>query len=265
MAHSKEKSLLYSSNKRSLYLGQVTPLYTRVNVSPTLVLSIEQDVKLIDPLKNKTYSGKSFLIPAGEKLVLDTNYSHISMCSLDEFGNDFSKLIPKMDSRHTLSTGNNVYSGISYEAELIKSVENIWLTRASAEDALQDFDSWVNFFAKGCKSDYKPDKRVIDAVTFIQDNCCENTSVEHIASNVHISASRLTQLFKKVIGSPIRRFRLWQRIKFSVLQIHAGVPMTDAAISAGFSDYPQFSRVFKELWGANPVAAKNNTEIRVAC
>ena len=264
MSRIKEKSLYYFSDKRSIYVGSLSPLYTRVNVCPTLILSLENNIKLIDPQLNETLVGKSFLIPAGARVVLDSNYSHIAMCVLDEFGIDMSTLIPQMNSMHTLNSGNHLYSGIKYESELIRSAENIWTTRASAEYALEDFDSWVRFFARGTRDNYVPDKRVIDAVSYMNKNCTKNISVDCIASSVHISASRLTQLFRKVIGSPVRRFRLWQRIEYVVVQIHKGVSLSDAAISAGFSDYSQFSRIFKELYGVRPGAAKNTVEIRAA-
>ena len=88
-------------------------------------------------------------------------------------------------------------------------------------------------------------------------------SVAEIAAKVSLSIPRLIQLFKQVTGTPIRRFRLWQRIFVTAEKLSTGLSLTDAAMEAGFSDYAHFSRTYRELSGGNPSDARNNTEIRV--
>ena len=105
--------------------------------------------------------------------------------------------------------------------------------------------------------------RVEKVIKLIKDNYAENTSVEHLARAVNLSVPRLTQLFKKVTGTPIRQFRLWQRVFIAAHKLNEGYSLTEAALHAGFSDYAQFSRVYKKLVGASPSAARNNIEIRV--
>ena len=75
--------------------------------------------------------------------------------------------------------------------------------------------------------------------------------------------SDVNSLFKQVTGTPIRRFRLWQRIFVTSEKLSTGLSLTDAAIEAGFSDYAHFSRTFRELGGGNPSDARDNTEIRM--
>ena len=78
-----------------------------------------------------------------------------------------------------------------------------------------------------------------------------------------LSVPRLSQLFKQVIGMPIRRFRLWYRIFATAAKLSQGYSLTEAAVACGFADYPQLCRVFKELTGSRPTVARDNTEIRV--
>ena len=46
-------------------------------------------------------------------------------------------------------------------------------------------------------------------------------------------------------------------------KLKEGSGLTDAALAAGFADYAQFSRTYRQLAGGNPSEARNNTEIIV--
>ncbi len=74
---------------------------------------------------------------------------------------------------------------------------------------------------------------------------------------------RLSQLFKEVVGTPIRRFRLWHRVFVTAAKLRGGAGLTDAALAAGFADYAQFARTYRQLAGGNASQARDNTEIVV--
>jgi len=156
---------------------------------------------------------------------------------------------------------SRIYSNIGHEPGIIKTAENIWTNRAPINDVVEEVDSWVEFF--NTRYVDLPDPRIAHAISIIKENCSENIAVSDVAKKVNLSVPRLTQLFKKVTGTPIRRFRLWHRIFLTAIKLREGLSLTDASISSGFSDYAQFSRVYRELCGGSPAAAKNNTEIRV--
>jgi len=264
MTPQKQKALFYSSDKRSVYVGRLERLLTRVNVASTLLLSLDNEFGLLDKSNGQVHRSKSLLVPAGLNVAIDTHDANVAICFLDDLGTDLSKLIPRMDKSIIVNGRSRVYSDISYESELIKSADNVWTNRSSTEDVLEEIDSWVEFFNTNNGS--VPDPRVTEAVSMIKENCSENISVTDVAKRVNLSVPRLTQLFKEVTGTPIRRFRLWHRIYMTAQKTREGLSLTDAAIASGFSDYAQFSRVFRELSGGSPAAARNNTEIRaLAC
>jgi AraC-like DNA-binding protein len=260
MKQSKQKALFYSSDKRSLYVGRLERMLTRVNVSSTLLLSIDHTLDLHDKSTGQIHSSRSLLIPGGSNVSIDTHNANVAVCFLDDLNTDLSKIIPKMDDSVVVNGQSRVYSNISHESEIINSAENIWTQRSSISDVVEEVDSWVEFF--NSSNETMPDPRVAQAIAIIKKNCSENISVADVAQQVNLSAPRLTQLFKEVTGTPIRRFRLWHRIYMTALKIREGLSLTDAAIFSGFSDYAQFSRVYRELGGGSPSAARNNTEIR---
>jgi AraC-like DNA-binding protein len=63
---------------------------------------------------------------------------------------------------------------------------------------------------------------------------------------------RLVQIFKKQTGVPIRHYRLWHRLYITAIEVANGSNLTEAAMSAGFTDFAHFSHTFKAMFGTTP-------------
>jgi transcriptional regulator GlxA family with amidase domain len=182
------------------------------------------------------------------------------MFFLDDCGSDMARLRSLM--RRTLHLGGQHYfSGIGGEADVVAFAGILQNQRPSLTTAVQIVNEWMDHPSRLVDT---PDPRIVQAVRLIKSNYDQNISVDWIAQQVGLSVPRLVQLFKLVTGTPIRRFRLWHRIMVTASKISQGMPLTAAAIAAGFSDYAQFSRTYRELAGANPSEARDNTDIRLA-
>jgi len=261
MSRIEKKAIIYTSPEGSVYFGNLERVLKRVNAASTLLMSTDHELELTDPLTGQSHRSKSFLLPAGINLDIDTHHASVAWFFLDDLGSDLAKFIPQMQHAIKIDDKQYLYSDISREAELIELAAEIKATKPSAEHVFSLFDAWKLSFAAA--DGFISDERVEKAVALIKDNYASNLPVGDIAKQVNLSVPRLVQLFKQVTGTPIRRFRLWHRVCMTALKTQEGFSMTDAAISAGFSDYAQFSRVYRELSGGSPAAAKNNTEIRV--
>jgi len=91
-------------------------------------------------------------------------------------------------------------------------------------------------------------------VEHIKQTVDDNLSVEDLASLVNLSVPRLVQLFKQQTGVPMRRFRLWHRLYVTAVKMGKGESLTQAAISAGFTDSSHFSHTFRDMLGMSPTA-----------
>ena len=262
MSKSERKAVIYTSQQRSLYVGRTERVLKRVNVASTLLISLEDDLVLLDSSDKTLHRSKSFLVPAGMDVSIATNHAKVAMCFLNDLGTDLSNLIPKMKESICFSKNDCLYSGLNIEQDIIQHEEFLCGTQTSSEDALGQLASWIE--ASNLKSDFIiTDERIAKAIQYIKQHYNENISVEAIAEHVNLSVPRLTQLFKQVTGSPIRRFRQWHRIFTTAQKTSMGLSLTDAAIDSGFSDYAQFSRTYRQFAGGSPAAARNNTDIRV--
>ncbi|MDD5031216.1 MAG: helix-turn-helix domain-containing protein [Rhodoferax sp.] len=77
-------------------------------------------------------------------------------------------------------------------------------------------------------------------------------SIEHAASAVGLSESRLSHLFRQQTGVPPSRFRRWSRLRQAANYLAVGMSITDAALEAGFSDAAHLTRTFTEMLGITP-------------
>jgi AraC-like DNA-binding protein len=82
----------------------------------------------------------------------------------------------------------------------------------------------------------------------------EPMSLDAIAEQVGLSASRLSRLFHQQAGVSLVEFRQRQTLQrfFRLFGDGQHKTMTAAALEAGFGSYPQFHRVFKQLTGKTP-------------
>jgi AraC-like DNA-binding protein len=96
------------------------------------------------------------------------------------------------------------------------------------------------------------DPRVAKVLELIGKESAQKIRVEHLASAVALSPSRLAHLFAEQVGVPIRRYRLWRAIREAIRLCLGGASLTEAAHATGFSDSAHFSNSFRDLFGMTP-------------
>ena len=261
MTQCERKAIYYTSEKRSMYIGRVDTVLRKAAPTPVLLISMEEDMELVSNGNSDIIRSRSLLIPSGTEVTINAHGSKMAQCFLDDVGLDYARLIPRMRAAARAPNGRQLYSHIRCEADIIEHAGYLLDSRPSNEEAFELFEHWIGSLS--VDSSKITDKRIARAVNLIKANYTENLSVEKVAADVGLSVPRLSQLFKQVVGMPIRRFRLWYRVFATAAKIGHGYSLTEAALACGFADYPQLCRVFKELTGARPAEARDNTEIRV--
>src|SRR5690606_41978532 len=103
--------------------------------------------------------------------------------------------------------------------------------------------------------DFVRDPRIVRVVQLLTDEVASNTSIEYLAERVGLSVPRLTQLFRRQVGIPVRRYRQWHRLFVTSVGVARGLNLTDAAMAAGFTDSAHFSHTFRTIIGMSPSAA----------
>lgn len=255
-----KKAVIYASEGRGVYVGRLERRFKRSNVPSTLLVSLEDDIELLGPTAQDKIRGKSFLIPSGMNLEVDTHGAYVAMFFLNDLGTDLSQFMALMNKALPIKQ-QYCFMDIKGEADVIAYANYLRFQRPALSEAEKLYHEWLEHPSRSLSN---VDLRIAHAISLIKSRYDENVSVEWIAREVGLSVPRLVQLFKGATGTPIRRFRLWHRIMATASRLNDGLSLTDAAISAGFCDYAQFSRSYRELAGGNASQARTNTEIIIS-
>ena len=96
------------------------------------------------------------------------------------------------------------------------------------------------------------DARVGEAVRRVLAQPAHPWTAAELATAVGLSASHFQQRFSAVTGVPLRRMRLWARMRSAVAAALRGATLTEAALAAGFATPSHFSAAFREMFGMAP-------------
>ncbi len=107
------------------------------------------------------------------------------------------------------------------------------------------------------------DARIVKVIERLQDLPLCDFSLEQLGAQVHLSPSRLRELFRVQTGYSISQYARWQAVWHAVRLWQEGRLLTDIAQEAGFHDMAHMNRAFVEMFGINPVAAIDPRYVRL--
>lgn len=108
------------------------------------------------------------------------------------------------------------------------------------------------------------DPRIARVLAALKERFRDTPSTAELAASVGLSEGRLTHLFTKEVGIPLRRYVLWLRLRHVVWVYMLTQSLTEAAHEAGFADSAHLSRSFRSLFGIRPSAVgRQQGDIRV--
>lgn len=96
------------------------------------------------------------------------------------------------------------------------------------------------------------DPRIDKACGLIESMPLDAVRLDTLATQVHLSESRLRELFKLQVGTTIGEYARWQSIWRMANLWREGRTFTELAIEAGFHDLAHADRVFLESFGISP-------------
>ncbi|PFO06338.1 DNA-binding response regulator [Bacillus sp. AFS076308] len=125
--------------------------------------------------------------------------------------------------------------------------------------SLNSLHNWVIYIADVAMDQlHLPQEKgsVVDIVKkYIHDHLGEQRLTrEDIANFVYLNPDYLTRLFKKQTGLSISDYLQLQRIEYAKkLLIETNLPVSEVALSAGYSNFSYFSTIFKRSTKLNPM------------
>ena len=99
------------------------------------------------------------------------------------------------------------------------------------------------------------DRRIRRVATVLEQQYRDPPSIEQLADEVGLSASRLAHLFREEVGRSIQGYILERRLMMAamlIVQTHERI--SQIAYSVGFGDVSNFNHAFRAEFGVSPRA-----------
>ena len=90
--------------------------------------------------------------------------------------------------------------------------------------------------------------------SYIKSTYMEDIRVEQIAKAISLDRRYLSRIFKKETGKTIQQYLLDVRMKHACAFLKEGRNVSECAALCGYSDLPNFSKMFKRVYGVPPAA-----------
>jgi AraC-like DNA-binding protein len=240
-------SLIYFWDHRTVYIGRLPDIDEHRLASAALVISLGDPFRIRNQSLGLDEACHSVLIPPGFSHETLYDGTPVAVISLEPESNDFA--IAKQLMQYRLA---ECFFGLKNEQKAIADMSTIYQSQLAAADSSHLVNS-ILYVDEPDMLEPKPiDKRIRRAMEIMREDPAQSHSLESLAEQVHLSATRFTHLFKDETGVPIRRYRQWLRFRQAIQQITTGETMTVAAMQAGFTDSAHFSRAFRSMFGMKP-------------
>jgi AraC-like DNA-binding protein len=257
--------VIYISDKRTIYLGRSRlPLRDIHSGNAWLLACLEGHIRFRTNSQQDWVSARTLLIPAGSKINIDNKHAVLSVCYLDASRPDFVALKGMMDS---ITYG--IYHGHRQEPAVIGELLQIRDEELDFDQAQQRMENII--YAPYCEAPYsnkaaslQTDPRIAHVINRLRETSAQNLSVKELAKEVGMSESGLIKLFRKHIGAPIRKHRLWYRLNHFITLVMAGKAIPQATRLAGFSDASHLSKCYSSLMGV-PVSVAFSRAMSIRC
>ena len=109
------------------------------------------------------------------------------------------------------------------------------------------------------------DERIQKCLNFLNTTSSDyKTIIKELKLRTHLSDSRLSHLFKEEIGTSIKKYFVWSKLKKAFDQVVRGEKnMYEASIENGFYDQAHLSKAFKQMLGISPSDVYNSRMLQV--
>jgi AraC-like DNA-binding protein len=90
----------------------------------------------------------------------------------------------------------------------------------------------------------------------------EELRIEQIAKEVSLDRRYLSRIFKKETGKTIQEYLLSTRMKYACIFLKDGRSVSECAALCGYSDLPNFSKMFKRTYGISPTEFQKDSLVK---
>ena len=232
--------LLAVSSHSTLYVGPLPRVERHLHSAASIAVGVDEPL-LVSPDGESWVTSWSVYIPPRVATSVKARHNDVAIFFIAPQANLQDHLV----ARYGLSTSRMTHApGIPAE----------WARRSwkSSLTAAQIHTSIEQELVPGFARAEPTDARIAAVTERMRMDLSLNHRAADLARMVHLSPSRLSALFRANIGMPMRRYRVWERLRSAATAIARGHSYSDAAALSGFSDAAHFSSSARTIFGISP-------------
>lgn len=93
---------------------------------------------------------------------------------------------------------------------------------------------------------------VRETLEYIDEHLLEHITLQDLSAHLYHNSTYISRRFKKITGLSIQQYILRRKIYIAQSFLQEGKSVTESCALSGFSDYSNFSKVFKKVVGVSP-------------
>jgi AraC-like DNA-binding protein len=237
-----------------MYIGKAIDTSTHDHHALQLALSFDEPF-YIKSSEGSYKTVKAVIIDSDQAHECRTNDNHFLLLNIDPqttMGRALKKIyltgqavmeLPPEETAEFLRTIEQNLNAYPFDSHLIHDITRQYLCTLCAMEEDTDID-----------------ERIQKVMELLKEKNDDTLKLEELAAEVFLSPGRLTHLFKKQVGIPIRKYILWTRILLALQKVFETKNIREAALYAGFSDAPHFNRTFRKMFGLYPSSVLKNSQ-----
>lgn len=149
---------------------------------------------------------------------------------------------------------------LQFEREITAQDTNFWPCRSRS--CFMEILSLIVNGALARRTDEK-ETLVAEIKAYLISHMEQKITISDLTREFHRNRTDLSRIFQEETGTTIMTFLKEQRMEFAAtLMRNTGLPCTVVMEKTGFSQYPYFSRAFKEYTGLSPREYRNCNETK---
>lgn len=106
--------------------------------------------------------------------------------------------------------------------------------------------------SKEIEIDIEHNSKISAVVEYINENLCEDLSLDTLSQKFYISKYHLSRQFKEYVGFTIHQYISKKRLIIAKIHLHDGDSIYSVFIDSGFNNYQNFLKAFKDEFGFTP-------------
>lgn len=199
-----------------------------------IIIGLDGNMKVCINGKGEVCGGA--LLPSGVNHTVD-GFGRPLLVFMFDITSKVSERIINFESLKTQETERIISAWRSWESEkTVEGYEDFW-TEVMAALEISEAGSRVS------------DERIAAAMRYVKKHLQDDIKLKDAAETAYLSESRFSHLFREETGISFSGYLVMQKIFCAYMQIAEGAPITEAALTAGFSAPSHFATVNKKMFG----------------